>query len=53
MTKRFDKDPNDNPRTVLGGNFLCSRQFQETRERTRIVPTSILSRVGAQSDNPR
>jgi hypothetical protein len=23
----------------LGGNFLCSRQFEETRERTRIVPT--------------
>jgi hypothetical protein len=29
ITKRF----------VKGGNFLCSRQFKETRERTRIVPT--------------
>ena len=36
---RQDKDPDDDLHTVLGGNFLCSRQFQETRERTRIVPT--------------
>jgi hypothetical protein len=39
IAKRFDKDPNNDLHTALGGNFLCSRQFQETRERTRIVPT--------------
>jgi hypothetical protein len=39
ITKRFGKDGNADLHTVLGGNFLCSRQFEETRERTRIVPT--------------
>jgi hypothetical protein len=40
ITKRFGKGGNpDLPQTVLGGNFLCSRQFEETRELTRIVPT--------------
>jgi hypothetical protein len=29
----------DLPHTILGGNFLCSRQFEETREGTRIIPT--------------
>jgi len=37
ITKRFGK--NGLPHTVLGGNFLCSRQFEETREGTRIIPT--------------
>ena len=40
ITKRFGKGDNaEVPQTVLGGNFLCSRQFEETREGTRIVPT--------------
>ena len=39
ITKRFEKDCNADLHTVLGGNFLCSRQFEETRDRTRIVPT--------------
>ena len=40
ITKRFEKGSNTNLlHTVLGGNFLCSRQFEETRELTRIVPT--------------
>jgi len=39
IAKRFEKDGNADQHTVLGGNFLCSRQFAETRERTRIVPT--------------
>jgi len=33
ITKRFGNA------NTLGGNFLCSRQFEETREGTRIVPT--------------
>jgi len=32
-------DGNADLQNVLGGNFLCSRQFEETRERTRVVPT--------------
>ena len=38
IAKRFEKG-NSHLHTVLGGKFLCSRQFEETRERTRIVPT--------------
>ena len=38
IAKRFE-DGNSNQHTVLGGNFLCSRQFQETQSQTRIVPT--------------
>ena len=34
-----DESGNVNQRTVLGGNFLCSRQFQETQVQTRILPT--------------
>jgi len=33
ITKRFGNA------NTLGGNFLCSRQFEETREGTRIIPT--------------
>ena len=38
---RLDTDTkkNPDPHTVLGGTFLCSRQFEETRERIRILPT--------------
>jgi len=39
ITKRFEKDGNADLHTVLGGSFLCSRQFEETGEQTRIVPT--------------
>jgi ABC-type oligopeptide transport system ATPase subunit len=41
IAKRFEKpeDGNANQDTVLGGNFLCSRQFQETQTQTRIIPT--------------
>jgi hypothetical protein len=40
ITKRFEKGRNSElQHTVLGGNFLCSRQFEETRDLTRIVPT--------------
>jgi hypothetical protein len=28
-------------KTVLGGNFFCSRQFSETRESNRILPTVV------------
>jgi ABC-type dipeptide/oligopeptide/nickel transport system ATPase component len=39
IAKLFQKDANSNQHTVLGGNFLCSRQFQETQAQTRILPT--------------
>jgi ABC-type glutathione transport system ATPase component len=39
IAKRFEEDGNGKQCTVLGGNFLYSRQFQETQVRTRIVPT--------------
>ena len=39
IAKRFEKDGEANEHTVLGGNFLCSRQFQETQAQTRIIPT--------------
>ena len=39
IAKRFEDDDNVNRQTVLGGNFLCSRQFEETQAQTRIVPT--------------
>ena len=39
IAKRFEESRNANQHTVLGGNFLCSRQFQETQTQTRILPT--------------
>ena len=39
IAKRFEEGGNANQYTVLGGNFLCSRQFQETQVQTHIVPT--------------
>jgi NACHT domain len=39
IAKRFEEDGEANEHTVLGGNFLCSRQFQETQAQTRILPT--------------
>ena len=38
IAKRFEEGDVNN-HTVLGGNFLCSRQFQETQAQTRIIPT--------------
>ena len=40
IAKRFEEG-NANQHTVLGGNFLCSRQFQETQTQTRILPTIV------------
>ena len=39
IAKRFEETGNANQHTILGGNFLCSRQFQETQAETRIIPT--------------
>ena len=40
IAKRFEERDNANDQhTTLGGNFLCSRQFQETQAQTRILPT--------------
>jgi hypothetical protein len=44
ITQHFDrlnraKDPI--PHTIFGGSFLCSRQFEETREWIRILPTLV------------
>ncbi|KIM40859.1 hypothetical protein M413DRAFT_72500 [Hebeloma cylindrosporum] len=38
---KLDRAKNSSPHTVLGGSFLCSRQFEETRERIRILPTLV------------
>ena len=39
IAKLFEKDADCRQHTLLGGNFLCSRQFQETQAQTRILPT--------------
>ena len=39
IAKRFEEDSDSNGHTILGGNFLCSRQYQDTRAQTRILPT--------------
>ena len=39
IAKRFEEDADSNGHTILGGNFLCSRQSQETRAQNRILPT--------------
>jgi hypothetical protein len=39
IAKRFEKNGTADQLTVLGGSFLCSQQFEETRRRTRIIPT--------------
>ena len=41
IAKRFEEGGIANQHTVLGGNFLCSRQFQETQAQTRILPTIV------------
>ena len=41
VARRFEQGPNADAHqhTILGGNFLCSRQFAETRDPHRILPT--------------
>ena len=39
IAKRFEESGNINQYTILGGNFICSRQFQETQDQNRILPT--------------
>ena len=39
IAKLFEEDADSNGHTILGGNFLCSRQSPETRAQTRILPT--------------
>jgi len=44
ITQHFDKiDRAKGPErhTVLGGDFLCSRQFEETKRRVYIIPTLV------------
>jgi len=44
ITQHFDKlDRANGPErhTVLGGDFLCSRQFEETKRRVYIIPTLV------------
>jgi hypothetical protein len=38
---KLDKVKYSNLHTVFGGSFFCSRQFEETRERIRILPTLV------------
>ena len=39
---RLEKDEHASGRhTVLGGNFFCSRQFEETRRQIHIIPTLV------------
>ena len=39
VADHFDKGTNPDPQTVLGANFFCSRQFEDTRRRKYIIPT--------------
>ena len=43
IAKRFEKEGNSDSDqyTILGANFFCSRQFEETQEQTRILPTIV------------
>ena len=44
ITKHFDEleeTEHIGRHTVLGGNFLCSRQFEETRRQIHIIPTLV------------
>jgi len=44
IAQHFDKlgkVKNSNLHTVFGGSFFCSRQFEEARERIRILPTLV------------
>jgi len=39
IARRFEKGGSADQHAILGGNFLCSRQFEETQGRTQIIPT--------------
>ena len=39
IARHFEKVGNTDQSTVLGGSFLCSQQFEETQQPTRIIPT--------------
>jgi len=42
VAKRFEEGVHTNQQhTILGANFFCSRQFQETQVQTRILPTIV------------
>jgi hypothetical protein len=47
IAKQFEKDGTANQQTILGGNFLCLRQFGETWEQSRIIPTIAYQLVNA------
>ena len=38
---RLEKTENTGRHSVLGGTFLCSRQFEETRRQIHIIPTLV------------
>ena len=39
IARRFDTGGNANQHAVLGGNFLCSQQFEETQRQSCIIST--------------
>ncbi|EDR10455.1 uncharacterized protein LACBIDRAFT_385169 [Laccaria bicolor S238N-H82] len=41
IAEHFDELEDTGPHTVLGGNFLCSRQFEETKRQIHIIPTLV------------
>ncbi|EDR10450.1 mycorrhiza-induced NACHT/WD-repeat protein [Laccaria bicolor S238N-H82] len=41
IAEHFDELEDSGRHTVLGGNFLCSRQFEETRRQIHIIPTLV------------
>jgi hypothetical protein len=41
VTRRFELTADDDDTIVLGGNFFCSRQFEETRYENAIVRTLV------------
>ena len=41
IAKHFDELEEPAQHTVMGGNFLCSRQFEETRRQIHIIPTLV------------
>ena len=41
IAQHFDELEHAGRHTVLGGNFLCSRQFEETRRQIHIIPTLV------------
>ena len=41
VAEHFDEVEDNGRHTVLGGNFLCSGQFEETRQYSYIIPTLV------------